>query len=47
MEGISIDDVITMLEYRRRFELSFLRSISRAREIAQTAERMIARQKTA
>jgi len=47
MEGICIDDVITMLECRRRFELPFARSISRAREIAQTAERMIARQKTA
>jgi hypothetical protein len=47
MEGIGIDDVITMIECRRRFELPFARSISRAREIAQTAERMIARQKTA
>ena len=47
MEGIGMDDVITMLECRRRFELPFARSISRAREIAQTAERMIARQKTA
>jgi hypothetical protein len=47
MEGIRVDDVITMLECRRRFELPLARSISRAREIAQTAERMIARQKTA
>jgi hypothetical protein len=47
MEGIGMDDVITMLECRRRFELPFARSISRAREIAQTAERMIARRKTA
>src|SRR5208282_248027 len=47
MEGIGVDDVITMLECRRRFELPFARSISRAREIAQTAERIIARQKTA
>jgi hypothetical protein len=47
MEGIGMDDVITMLECRRRFELPFARSMSRAREIAQTAERMIARQKTA
>jgi hypothetical protein len=47
MEGIGMDDVITMLECRRRFELPFARSISRAREIAQAAERMIARQKTA
>jgi hypothetical protein len=47
MEGIGMDDVITMLECRRRFEPPFARSISRAREIAQTAERMIARQKTA
>ena len=47
MEGIGMDDVITMLECRRRFELPFARSVSRAREIALTAERMIARQKTA
>ena len=47
MEGIGMDDVITMLECRRRFELPFASSISRAREIAQTAERMIARQRTA
>jgi hypothetical protein len=47
MEGIGIDDVITMLECRRRFELPLARSISRAREIAQTAERMIRKQKTA
>jgi RepB DNA-primase from phage plasmid len=36
MEGIGMDDVITMLECRRRFELPFARSISRAREIAHT-----------
>ncbi len=47
MGGIGMDDVITMLECRRRFELPFAHAISRAREIAQTAERMIARHKTA
>jgi len=46
-EGISIDDVITMLEVRRRFEIPATLCKSRAREIAATAQRMIARQKTA
>jgi hypothetical protein len=43
VEGIGIDDVITMLECRRRFELPFALSISRAREIATTAQQMITR----
>ena len=43
IEGIAIEDVITMLELRRRGEIPApLRSV-RAREIAQTAQRMIAR----
>jgi hypothetical protein len=46
-EGISIDDVITMLEVRRRFELSPALNAARAREIAATAQRMITRRKTA
>ena len=46
-DGIPIDDIITMLEVRRRFEVSPVLNTSRAREIATTAQRMIARQKTA
>jgi hypothetical protein len=46
-DGIPIDDVITMLEVRRRFELSPALSSARAREIAATAQRMITRRKTA
>jgi len=47
IEGIRIDDVITMLESRRRFELPAALCFVRAREIAETAQRMIARRKTA
>jgi hypothetical protein len=47
IEGIRIDDVITMLESRRRFEIPAALCCARAREIAMTAERMIARQKSA
>jgi hypothetical protein len=46
-EGIPIDDVITMLEVRRRFEIPAALCSARAREIATTAQRMIARRKTA
>jgi hypothetical protein len=46
-DGIPIDDVITMLEVRRRFEIPAALLKSRSREIATTAQRMIARQKTA
>jgi hypothetical protein len=46
-EGIRIDDVITMLEFRRRFELPAEVAGARAHEIALTAQRMIARRKTA
>ena len=46
-EGIRIDDIITMLQSRRRFEISTALCYTRAREIAATAERMIARRKTA
>ena len=46
-EGIPIDDVITMLEVRRRFEIPTALCYARAREIAATAQRMIARRKTA
>jgi hypothetical protein len=46
-EAIPIDDVITMLEVRRRFEIPAALCSARAREIASTAQRMIARRKTA
>jgi len=46
-QGIPIDDVITMLEVRRRFDLPAALCCARAREIATTAQHMIARQKTA
>ena len=47
IEGIRIEEVITMLESRRRFELSAALCSARAREIATTAQRMIARRKIA
>jgi RepB DNA-primase from phage plasmid len=47
LEGILIGDVITMLESRRRFEIPTAIAGARAPEIAATAERMIARRKTA
>jgi len=47
LEGIRIDDIITMLESRRRFEISAAIAGARASEIAATAERMISRRKTA
>ena len=47
IEGIRLDDVTTMLESRRRFELPALLCSARAREITATAQRMIARRKIA
>lgn len=47
IEGIRIDDVITMLESRRRLEIPAALRSARAREIAVTAQRMIARRKIA
>ncbi|MGA3134060.1 MAG: RepB family DNA primase [Terracidiphilus sp.] len=47
LEGAPIDDVITMLDERRRFELPAALCAARAREIAATAQRMIARRKIA
>lgn len=47
IEGIRIDDIITILESRRRFEIPVAIAGARAREIAATAQRMIARRKTA
>ena len=47
IEGVRMDDVISMLESRRRFEIPSALCSARAREIAITAQRMIARRKTA
>jgi RepB DNA-primase from phage plasmid len=47
IEGIRFDDVITMLESRRRFEIPATLCSVRAREIAATAQRMIAHRKSA
>ena len=46
-DGIPIADIITMLEVRRRFEIPAALCSARAREIAATAQHMIARRKTA
>jgi RepB DNA-primase from phage plasmid len=43
IEGIRMDDVVTMLESRRGFEMPSALCSARAREIAATAQRMIAR----
>src|SRR5271168_147814 len=47
IEGVPIDDVVTMLVVRRRFEIPIALCSARAREIAQTALRMIARRNIA
>jgi hypothetical protein len=47
IEGVPIDDVVTMLVVRRRFEIPIALCSARAREIALTARRMIARRKIA
>jgi RepB DNA-primase from phage plasmid len=47
LEGIRLDDVVTMLEVRRRFEVPSSICSARAREIALTVQRMIARTKSA
>jgi hypothetical protein len=47
IEGIRIDDVITMLKSRRRFEIPAAPCSARALEIAATAQRMITRRKIA
>ncbi len=47
IEGIPIDDVITMLEVRRRFEIPTALCSTRAREISYTAQRMVARRRIA
>jgi len=45
IEGIPIDDVVTLLEVRRRFEIPVALCRTRAREIALTAQRMVARRR--
>jgi hypothetical protein len=47
IEGVPIEDVVTMLVVRRRFEIPIALCSARAREIALTAQRMIARRKVA
>ena len=47
IESIPIDDVVTMLEVRRPFEIPAALCSARAREIALTAQRMITRRKIA
>jgi hypothetical protein len=47
LEGAPIDDVIAMLEARRTFELPTALCSARAREIATTAQGMIASKKIA
>lgn len=47
LEDIPLNDVVTMLECRRRFEIPSALCSSRAHEIALTAQRMIARKKIA
>jgi hypothetical protein len=47
VEGIPFADVVTMLLFRRRFEIPSTLCSARAHEIALTAQRMIARKKIA
>ena len=47
IEGVPVEDVVTMLVVRRRFEIPTALCSARAREIAQTAQRMITRRKIA
>jgi hypothetical protein len=47
IEGVPIDDVVTLLAVRRRFEIPVALCSARAREIALTAQRVIARRKIA
>ena len=47
LEGIRLDDVVTMLEVRRRFEIPGSICSARAHEIALTAQRMISCTKSA
>jgi hypothetical protein len=44
--GIPMDDVVTVLEVRRRFEIPAALCSAPGREIAPTAQKVIARRKT-
>ena len=46
-EGVGIDDIVTMLEVRRRFEIPGAVCSTRAQETAETAQRMVAHRKMA
>ena len=46
IEGVAFDEVIDMLDSRRRFEIPASLCSARAREIAATAQRMIARRES-
>jgi hypothetical protein len=47
IEGIPAEDIVTLLEVRRRLEIPAALCRARAREIAQTAQRIVARRKIA
>jgi hypothetical protein len=47
IEGVPFDDIVTMLQFRRRTEIPTKTCASRAREIADTALRMFGRRKIA
>jgi hypothetical protein len=47
LEGVPHEDIVTMLESRRRFEISTTLCSARAREITATAARMIVRKRIA
>jgi len=47
LDGVPMEDVVTMLQVRRRFEIPAAFCCARAREIAQTAKRMITRRRIA
>ena len=46
-KAYQLEDIVTMLEVRRRFEIPSSICSARAREIALTAQRMISRTKSA
>ena len=47
VESVPVEDVVTLLKVRRRLEIPVALCRARAREIAQTAQRMFARRKIA
>lgn len=47
IEGIPSEDIATMLQFRRRLEIPAALNVVRAREITETAQRMIGRRKIA